>query len=166
MYEGELRLPSYLILFFFFGLFREVSPMSTKCVPHLGLKHWVTDPVSMLDLMLAQSMVSEWSQTNQYRGTITSFPYLVAKFGSDPLQMTRETETAYQNYIEKHYEGALVTVTFNDPKDGSGKYELYIYIEVFVDGKKYDLTRGFSIIDSTFKKISEISNNGRTTTKQ
>lgn len=137
--------------------------MATNSVAHLGLKGWVDDPVVKLDLLLAQSMVAEWSQSNRFRGTITSFPYLVAKFSSDPIAMKKETEAAYQSYIEKYYEGAIVEVGYRDYNDGSGKYDLTLYIEVYVDGKKYDLTRGFEIIDSTFKMITEVSNYGRTT---
>lgn len=125
-------------------------------VPTLGFKGWVNDIASAFDVLMAHSLVSDYSQSNRFYGHVTSLSSLVARYGQDPLNMVTKTESAYHTYLARYFDSVEVSVTQKaTTKNGleTGGYNLFIGVKIYENGQQYDLYSNFEIMESTFKQI-------------
>ena len=134
--------------------------MADVAVPVLGFLGWRDDPAKKLDILLAHTLVADYSQSNRWEGTVTSLAYLIAKYGRDAYLMRTESEKAYERYLSNYFSKVEVTVTTKVSDEKTDKYELVITVEVWVNGVKYDMAKAFDVIESTFKEIAGVNNNG------
>lgn len=129
-------------------------------MPTLTIKGWVKSLEEVVDTALAHMLVSDYSQSNSHFGNITSFSWLVAKWGNRPADMAMETEHAITNYLSKYVDKVEVSVTYNFPDNSTSSktYDLSIALTVYKGDQIYNLAEKIEIIDSKFKRVAEVSN--------
>jgi hypothetical protein len=129
-------------------------------MPTLTVKGWLKSLEEVIDTALAHMFVSDYSQSNSHYGKVTSFSWLVAKWGHNPADMASETEHTIRTYLSKYADKVDVTVTYTYPDNAqsSKTYDLQIALKVYKDGVAYALAEKLEIIDSKFKRVAEVAN--------
>ncbi len=129
-------------------------------MPTLTVKGWLKSLEEVIDTALAHMFVSDYSQSNSHYGKVTSFSWLVAKWGHNPHDMATETEHAIAAYLSKYADKVDVTVTytFPDNSQSSKTYDLIIKLAVYKGDQVYSLAEKMEIIDSKFKRVAEVVN--------
>lgn len=129
-------------------------------MPTLTVKGWLKSLEEVIDTALAHMFVSDYSQSNSHYGKVTSFSWLVAKWGHNPPDMATETEHAIAAYLSKYADKVDVTVTytFPDNSQSSKTYDLIIKLAVYKGDQVYSLAEKMEIIDSKFKRVAEVVN--------
>lgn len=117
--------------------------MKQIVLPVLGGEGWVTDTTNKISILMAQALVADYSQTTIYADTITSIPYIVAQYQTDPLNMAIKLEDTLTTYYKRYFTQVTVTVTYDDTPGIT--YPLYISIIVVNDGISYSLANVASI---------------------
>lgn len=137
-----------------------MGDVNSVWMPTLSYKGWVTNLAEVIDTALAHMFVSDYSQSNLHFGSITSFSWLVANYGTVPSTMANETEVALEKYLSKYADKVEVNVTYNYPDNSTSgsEYNLFINLQVWKDGQQYGLSEQLEIIESKFKRIVEAIN--------
>lgn len=130
-------------------------------VPTLSTSGWVSEIAEKADKLLSYFFVSEASQTNLYKGSITSLPEILKKHGNDEHDLRRVAQSTLQRYFALHFESAEVTVNTR-PTTEEGQYGLELEIDVTVleAGKQHSLGMLVSTLNSSIMKIANINNMG------
>lgn len=122
----------------------------SKCIPTLSAKGFVTTIVDKAERAIAYFCVSQYSQTNLYRGNVITLPWLVQRYGSDALEMRNQLQSALNNYLNRLFDEAQVEVVVDDDSEA---ISLDTKIIVIDEGTRYDL--GY-IIRTTNNKVLDI----------
>lgn len=117
--------------------------MKQIVLPVLGGEGWVTDTASKISILMAQALVADYSQTTIYADTVTSIPYIVAQYQTDPLNMAIKLQDALTVYYNRYFTQVTVTVTYDDTPGIT--YPLYISIVIVDQGNSYSLANVASI---------------------
>lgn len=127
-----------------------------KKVPSLTATGWLTENKERADHLLAYYITSEYSQTQHYPGKITSLPYHVQQFGSNPTRLRDRVESDLAQYFSRYFDSVDIRVNTTLPnEDDPERINLQIDVIVVDQGKRYSLGRLISIQNS---KVSEIIN--------
>ena len=100
---------------------------------------WVSDPKEKLELAIAHTLVSDFSQSTYFAGAITSLPYVIFLHQNDPIIMAGEMENTLSTYLSKFFENVTVEVEVIDD-DGDTKYTLALSVVVYDDEERLDLS--------------------------
>lgn len=122
----------------------------SKVIPTLSAKGFVSTVVDKAERAIAYFCVSQYSQTNLYRGNVVTLPWLVQKYGSDALEIRSQLQSALNNYLNRLFDEAQVEVV---AEDDSETISLDTKIVVIDQGVRYDL--GY-IIRTTNNKVLDI----------
>ncbi len=139
--------------------------MSDKLVPTLSGRGWLRSPAEKVDQILSWFYVSDYSQSELFRGNITSFAYLVQRYGSDKNQLTSRTESTLESYFKRYLPGTIVEVTaeYLDKVIGDGPYQLNILLRgQNADGSIWNYADKLEVLNSTFKRVMQGVNTGIT----
>lgn len=131
--------------------------MTAVALPSLSGNGWITDPTIMLKTLLTNCLVSDYSQSNIYNGTITSFQYIVARFQHKENELVNELETHLKNYIQKFFIISNISVTVSD-RVTDNLFDLYISVTVTHDNKTYSLATVAAVKDGLLSNVLEVLN--------
>ena len=84
-------------------------------LPTVSTSGWVNDIAEKADRLLSYYFVSDYSQSNAYRGQIVSLPQQVQEFGHDALALERSMKAALETYFGQYFESAQVDVNTEVP---------------------------------------------------
>lgn len=128
--------------------------------PTLGGDGWVKATVKTADYILSHFFLAEYSQTSEFTGLVSSFPWIMAKNQRDIDGMKRDTRTALSREFSYQFDNVTVEVTDMEEEDSINLHALTIFLE-FTDstGKVHNLSR---MVRHNFNKVTEIIdlNNG------
>ena len=127
--------------------------------PDLGPQGWTDSIPIIIDKLMAHFFVSENSQTSIFPGKITSFPYLLQKYRTDPNGLATATQNALFDYFSRGFNNVATDCTIVDNMPDTSSLSLSIYIE-FVDSKgdKHVVARVAESFDGKFTKLVNINN--------
>lgn len=134
-----------------------------KSIPNLSTKGFVNSAPERVDLLLSYFIASEHSQSDLYHSKITSLPYLVKTYGSDPRRLSDEVQSALNKQFLRYFEGADVRVDFSyiDTTINTGPYKIEIAIVALdSNGVRVNIAKDLEIINSTFREIAKRNNEG------
>lgn len=126
-------------------------------VPTLSSAGWVNDAVSMGVKLMDYFLVSEHSQSQLYRGDITSMTHLVQQYGSEPTQLAEQTRTQLQNYLSRYFDQVQVNTTSDKLDSATGRYNLTIDVLLSKDGRQHSLGRLLEIGESQVLSVSDVT---------
>lgn len=139
--------------------------MSDKLVPTLSGRGWLRTPAEKADQILSWFYVSDYSQSELFRGNITSFPYLVQRYGSDKSLLVSHTTSTLEAYFRRYMPNTFVdvTATYLDQEAQDGPYALNILLRgQNEDGTFWNYGDEIQVINSTFKRVMQGVNTGIT----
>ena len=132
-------------------------------VPSLTEEGWLTAPAAMAGQIFAYFLESNFSQTNQYFGDISSLPYIIQQYGSRPTELTNAVQSALTKLFTRHFttetnsSNVNVSVTHNADEDIS-RYNFTVDLSWTVNNIPYQLGRVVSLENSTVKKVIDLYN--------
>lgn len=128
----------------------------TNVLPNLGANGWVTDPAMLVPNLLAEMMVSDYSQSTIYNSNVTSIAWLVAKYQNNSMNLASKLENAigvcYRRYFPS---GVDVSVTVNTPEPTNGKYTISLSVVVMVNGIEYSVAKLANVENGILKNTIE-----------
>ena len=133
--------------------------MSTKLFPHLGPHGWTDSVTVTADLLLAQFMVAEYSQTYVYRGKVSSWPYIQQLHNGESIAYAQAMQEQLVLYFSRYFNNVSAEVTAETNVNTPSIDAISIYLE-FTDesGTVYQIARLANLVDGKFAKLIAINN--------
>lgn len=122
-------------------------------VPTLSPEGWLKDLVSAANKLMDYFLASEHSQSDQFKGHVTSFPYLVQQSGHDPNELESNVQIQLSTFLRRTFEEVNVQVDSNNLDSPDGRYNLTIDVMITDKGKQYSLGRLIEIGESKILAI-------------
>jgi hypothetical protein len=134
-------------------------------LPSLSATGWVDEPFKKADMILGHFFVAQASQSNLYKGEVSSLPALVQEHGKDPDLLATAVESNVSRLFNRYFGGTTpdtqvsVKVSVVDSSDDKNtRYEIRLDASVTIDGTFYSLGRIVDVENSSITKIIEINN--------
>ena len=112
-------------------------------IPSLSPMGWISDPKTALNIMFAQCLVSDYSQSTVYAGKITSIAWIVATYQNNKIEMMSVMENALQIYLGRFFDAVSVVVV--DDGIDKPRYAINLDIVAQKEGVSYYLTQNLNI---------------------
>lgn len=129
----------------------------TRVIPTLSAKGFVSTIVDKAERAMAYFCISQYSQTNLYRGNVVTLAWLVQRYGSDPLEIRSRLQSTLNNYLNRLFDEAQVEVVADDTSDA---IVLETKIIVVDEGVKHDLGYVIRTTNNKVLDIFDINNQG------
>ncbi len=139
--------------------------MDDKLVPTLSGRGWLRTSAEKADQILSWFYVSDYSQSELFLGNITSFAYLVQRYGSDKNMLVTHTNDTLEAYFRRYMPNTFVSVTakYLNEELQDGPYALNILLRgQNSDGSFWNYADEIQVINSTFKRVMRGVNTGLT----
>ena len=129
--------------------------MTAKYVfPTLTVDGWVDRSISVVDQMLSDFFLSEYSQTYAFTGRVSSFSWILQQYRDDLPRMQQEIQNTLVIYFSTQFNDVEATVT-QELREGSiNTHSLLLYMR-FVDNNGETFTLG-RIVKYTGLKVTEV----------
>lgn len=124
-------------------------------LPTLSTAGWVDDVVTMGAKLVDYFLVSEHSQSQLYRGDITSMTYLVQQYGSEPDALADHTRSQLYNYLNRYFDEVQINTDADNLDSATGRYNLRIDAMLTKDGKQHSLGRLLEIGESRILAVTD-----------
>lgn len=131
-------------------------PSNNITMPSLSKDGWVKSPVRTADYLFSHLFLAEYSQSYLFSGSITSLPYILAMYETDPSGYTAELEKSLNKYFSKYFDN--VEITSDIISSDSRNVEVALYLSFTSDGVVYNLSKVVHYLDSKVAKIMDSSN--------
>src|SRR5574343_1210399 len=128
-------------------------------LPTVSESGWVRDPVSIFDRLLSYMIVSDYSQTNLYRGNITSIPKILQQHQGNITDMTIALGDNIGRYLGRYYKTASAEALDITEDINDSKVTLSLYVKVTdYYNQSHVLSRMIEKQNGIVKKIININN--------
>jgi len=131
-----------------------------KYFPSLSENGWVSDALQKADLLFAQFMISEYSQTTIYFGKVSSLAYIIQEGSGDPLRTAELLETTLSDYFMNYFNNVSCSVTYPVGQEGSRVYLNIALAFEDTSGKTYSLTKVATLENSKVLAVENLNNFG------
>ncbi len=130
----------------------------SRVIPVLGPAGFASDLTIKADEALTNFYVSQRSQSDMYRGNITSLGDLIARLGNNRTELENATRLALQSYLERQFDS--VDLTVNAVEKGSS-IDLQISAILRDGDKSIDIAHVATASDSRIRSVIDLQNEGR-----
>jgi len=126
----------------------------SSAIPHLSRDGWLKDPSTMVNKLFEYFLVSEYSQSNTYRGKITSLKYILEQnTASDDIKS--EIIKALVNMYNRYFTDILINIDITD--DDTSMLSLAISVDVTgEDGNRYTLDKNLELNNGTIANMNTL----------
>lgn len=94
----------------------------------LGREAVINDRYKQLDWVMCCFFFTKHSQSRYFRGQLTSLTKLLQSYTDQPTELARATQDTLQKYLERFFEGALVSVSVEEVSEAT--FNLIIDVDV------------------------------------
>lgn len=130
-------------------------------IPTLSVDGWITALDKKADTILANFIVTNESQTNLHKSSITSLPAIIAKCSERQMELKDQVTAALEQLFGTYFERADIQVDINVDPDGTGNTSvLGIRMDVRVTSgdQVYSLGRLIRTANSRILSIIDVRN--------
>jgi len=121
----------------------------TTTLPMLSGEGWLQDPTLIMTRLFSHMFLTDHSQSNVYRGNVTSLQYVLSQHGQNPTELTSEVEKAVKLYYSRYFSNVDVSFTLNDGASEGAKMAFDLHISGSWEGQRYDLQHLLQADNST-----------------
>ena len=132
--------------------------MATACVPTLTTMGWVTSAAHKFDFAFTDFLLSNYSQSNEFYGSISSLQWIIQKNSGDTAALETESKAALTTHLGSLFDSVEVRTLVRDHPTEAGKQQLIFYVAATDGGVAYNFVKAIEDIDSKTLKIFEINN--------
>lgn len=129
--------------------------------PSLDTDGWLETTIKVADAMLSHFFLSDYSQTSEFRGEVSSFSYILQLHQGDLPRIREVTQSTLSRYFSKQFTDVDVQVADIKNVESINKQQIGIYL-VFTDGDgiSHNLSRLINYSDMKINEIISVLNNG------
>lgn len=132
---------------------------SNIVVPTLSLDGWVKSTAEKADYLMAHFFEAEYSQTQFYRNSVASFPWIIQNNQGDMPKTTRALQETLTLYFSRYFSQVVVQSSYKSITENSSQIQLNIYVSfVDHDNKEFSLARLVDVVDSKLSRVLTINN--------
>ena len=99
----------------------------------LTLDGWVNQSIVVVDQMLSDFFLSEYSQTFAFTDKVASFPWILARYQNDLDKLCQETQSRLSIYLSRQFDDVEVSITHQLEEASINRHALLVYL-AFRDG--------------------------------
>ena len=132
--------------------------MAEPCVPSLTTVGWATEPAQKFDFAFADFMLSNYSQSREYSGSIASLPYVIQQTTGDPSALESLAKRTLSAHLSGLFDDITVETSVRENPNDPSKLQLLFYITTLINGVAYNFARGIQDIDSKTLRLFDINN--------
>lgn len=127
-------------------------------VPVIDANGFVTDINLKADHALSNFYITQRSQTDHFRGSVTSLADIIRRFGNNPMQLQEHTQAVLEVYLGSQFEAVDLTVTATTTGPS-----INLQIEAILrDGANaINLVHAVTATNSIIKSIIDLQNDGK-----
>jgi len=130
-----------------------------KPLPTLSSSGFVSGIAEKADRLMSYYFVSEDSQSNLYRGQITSLPKQIQLLGNDEQALTSRITKELERLLGSYFDGVEVNVTTAIPNtQDPNRINVTVSATVAENGQQYSLAKLINVVNSRIVKIIDINN--------
>lgn len=129
-------------------------------LPTLSSSGWIEEVAEKADRVMSYFFVSEYSQSEIFKGNVTSLPHLIQQFGNDPLVLREEVTRKLQGLLERYFEEAVVTTEITNEDQPASRIDLEISVRVREDGESYSLAKLVKTVNGKVEEFIRVNNEG------
>ncbi|MCK9234854.1 MAG: hypothetical protein M0R77_00890 [Gammaproteobacteria bacterium] len=130
-----------------------------KKIPYVGANSYINNIELKADIAMANILVSEASQSNIFRSSVTSIPGIFSE-GNGNIELTISLlRSKLENYLLRIFDGAVVDVFRYDGIDeDASKQTIIIRAMIVDDDKQYNLEKLLREVNGKYTYITNINN--------
>jgi hypothetical protein len=122
-------------------------------IPHLSRDGWMKDPSTMVNKLFEYFIVSEYSQSNTFRGEVASLKYILEQnITGDEIKSA--ISKALIIMYGRYFSDVLVNADITD--DSTNILLLTISVDVTSNGKRYALDKNLELNNGTLANMNEL----------
>lgn len=122
----------------------------------LDTSGYVSDPPLIVDRVMRNFFVANYTQTNVHWGQIHSLPHLIAKFAEDMYGLSDAISSALESMLSGYFSSVLVDVTLEDIVENEPQQNIKIVATVYMDGAAFDVGKLLTLVKNRISKIENI----------
>lgn len=132
--------------------------------PTLSEEAWVETPGKMADMMMSHFLASNFSQSYNFAGLVSSFPHILATNHGDVPSILTATRSILQNFFSRFFENVNVEVNDVSEDPNSSKASIKIAVD-FTDsqGKRHSVGELLNTSGTVFERVTNYLNYGAAT---
>ena len=136
----------------------DIFMKTTKVVPSLSTDGWVDDPIKKADYIFSHFFLSDFSQTYNYLGSVSSLAYIIQESQGNAADAVGKTRDTLEGYFSRYFDDVVVEVRDETTASNPSDIVLSIYVSFSQNGTPYSLGKNITTTNSIIKKVIDISN--------
>ena len=132
-------------------------------LPSLSEEGWVEPSDKLADLLMANFLTTDFTQSTLYFNKIKSFGWLIGKLSQQPEALKEQLNITLREYFGNYFSGVLVEVTERTNPAKPSQVILGLYVEYTLpDGSTSNISKLAQINGSKFKLVNDVITKGAT----
>lgn len=121
----------------------------------LTVDGWVNQSIQVIDQMLSDFFLSEYSQTFAFTDNVASFSWILQQYRDNLDTLTGETQRRLTDYLTRQFNEVEVIVEHKLNDDSINTHSLFVFMSVRdMAGEEFTLTR---VAKHNGLKVNEIN---------
>ena len=117
---------------------------------------YVGDPPLVVDVIMSNFFVANYSQTVVHWGKIHSLPHLLSVYAEDMSGLAGAIESALEEMLTSYFDTAMVECNIVALKEDDSLQNIKIYASVLKDGITMDVGKLLSLVKNRVSMITDI----------
>lgn len=122
-------------------------------IPTLGA--WIESPDKQADHLLSCFYTSDNLQSTVSFGSVYSLPYLIQRYGKDPLALQTNTREQLELLLGTVFEVQLLDVKVNTKENTPNELAIQINCVVTTDGREVSLGNMLRYVNGSLREIQK-----------
>lgn len=123
-------------------------------VPELSGDGWVKETMMVVDYLLQDAFLSDYSQTHIYPDHVFSVAWIIQQHHNNVSELTQVMRTRLATYFSRYFYNVEAEVTYVEDPDDDSRVDLTLFLQ-FTDtaNKQFNLSKSLEVVDMKVKKI-------------
>ena len=122
----------------------------------LDTSGYVSDPPLIVDRVMRNFFVANYTQTNLLWGHIHSLPWLLSRFAEDMYGLSDAISSSLESMLAGYFSNVSVEVSFSDIVEHAPKQNIKIVATVYHDGVAFDVGKLLTLVKKRISGIESI----------
>jgi hypothetical protein len=128
---------------------------SARVLSTLSVEGWINQSIQVIDTMLSDFFLSEYSQTFAWPDMVSSFPWILQQYRDDIDRLVTETQQRLTLYMSTQFSDVEVQISHQLAEDSINKHYLRVFMQLRdTDGELLSLA---NLITHNDLKVTEIN---------
>lgn len=117
---------------------------------------YVSDPPLIVDIIMRNFFVANYTQTNVHWGKIQSLPHLISKHANDTYGLTDAVKRSLESLLGGHFDSVNVDVVILNVTEEEPLQNIQITASVYNDNMVFDVGRLLTLVKNRISNIETI----------